>query len=217
MAGEFKNRECPPQSKRERRRDRLAVRIDMTPMVDIVMLLLIFYMVTTVFAMPQAMEINMPKGEGEVAVRPENLLSLLIDGEDRIYWQTGILDGGNLPILLPSINGSQDGYSYRADLDSLRSLLFHLNARNPHLNTLIRMHPEARYRTWVDVLDEIDLVERTFNDARARDIGITPDELKFPEYREARYSYRFAVDSVWTSRDDKLVKDALTASQRRGE
>ena len=35
----------------------------MTPMVDIAFLLLIFYMVTTVFAMPQAMEINLPKPE----------------------------------------------------------------------------------------------------------------------------------------------------------
>ncbi len=39
---------------------RLGIRIDMTPMVDIVFLLLIFYMVTTVFAMPQAMEVNLP-------------------------------------------------------------------------------------------------------------------------------------------------------------
>ena len=43
-----------------RKKRRISIKIDMTPMVDIVMLLLIFYMVTTVFSMPQAMEINLP-------------------------------------------------------------------------------------------------------------------------------------------------------------
>jgi biopolymer transport protein ExbD len=36
------------------------VRIDMTPMVDVAFLLLIFFMVTTVFRTPQALEINLP-------------------------------------------------------------------------------------------------------------------------------------------------------------
>jgi biopolymer transport protein ExbD len=216
MTGETIKREGRPESRRERRKRRLAVRIDMTPMVDIVMLLLIFYMVTTVFAMPQAMEINLPKESGPVAVLPENILNLMIDGENRIYWQIGDLDGGNLPILIPSVNRKRAPYSYRVDYDSLRSLLFDLNARNPKLNTLIKMEPGARFGTWIDVLDEIGMVERVFNEARARDLGITPEELKRPEYREVRFSYRYAVDSAWTNKDAKLVRDALAASQREG-
>ena len=39
---------------------RVGVRIDMTPMVDVAFLLLIFFMVTTVFRTPQALEINLP-------------------------------------------------------------------------------------------------------------------------------------------------------------
>jgi biopolymer transport protein ExbD len=41
-------------------RPRPGIRIDMTPMVDIAFLLLVFFMVTTVFRLPQAMEINLP-------------------------------------------------------------------------------------------------------------------------------------------------------------
>ena len=47
---------------------RISIRIDMTPMVDIAFLLLIFYMVSTVFAMPQAMEINLPPADQEQEV-----------------------------------------------------------------------------------------------------------------------------------------------------
>jgi biopolymer transport protein ExbD len=39
---------------------RVGIRIDMTPMVDVAFLLLIFFMVTTVFRTPQALEINLP-------------------------------------------------------------------------------------------------------------------------------------------------------------
>ena len=42
------------------KKTRIPIRIDMTPMVDIAFLLLIFFMVTTVFRTPQAMEINLP-------------------------------------------------------------------------------------------------------------------------------------------------------------
>ena len=59
MAGEVAER-APKGAKKGLRRPkrRIAIRIDMTPMVDIAFLLLIFYMVTTVFSMPQAMEIK---------------------------------------------------------------------------------------------------------------------------------------------------------------
>ena len=61
MAGEVAERSSKGGKKGLRRpKRRVAIRIDMTPMVDIAFLLLIFYMVTTVFAMPQAMEINLP-------------------------------------------------------------------------------------------------------------------------------------------------------------
>ena len=49
-----------------KKKRRVAIRIDMTPMVDIAFLLLIFYMVTTVFSMPQAMEINLPPESKEI-------------------------------------------------------------------------------------------------------------------------------------------------------
>jgi len=49
-----------------RKRKRVGIRVDMTPMVDVAFLLLIFFMVTTVFRRPLAMEINMPEPGAKV-------------------------------------------------------------------------------------------------------------------------------------------------------
>jgi hypothetical protein len=71
---------------------RIAIRIDMTPMVDIAFLLLIFYMVTTVFSMPQAMEVNLPPKEEDdtkLKIKESNVLTLHIDENDRYYWNIG--------------------------------------------------------------------------------------------------------------------------------
>ena len=55
---------------RKRAPKRIGVKIDMTPMVDVAFLLLIFFMCTTVFRKPQALEINLPpdpKAKVEIA------------------------------------------------------------------------------------------------------------------------------------------------------
>ena len=66
---------------RKRQPKRLGVKIDMTPMVDVAFLLLIFFMCTTVFRKPQALEINLPPdpkakveiAQSNVVVDDENL------------------------------------------------------------------------------------------------------------------------------------------------
>jgi biopolymer transport protein ExbD len=73
-----------------RPKKRLGVRIDMTPMVDIAFLLLIFYMVTTIFSLPQAMEINLPPEDQPVPIAESNLLTLRVDSGGKIYWNMGV-------------------------------------------------------------------------------------------------------------------------------
>ena len=88
MGGEIVEKTTRSPKKGRRPKRRIAVRIDMTPMVDIAFLLLIFYMVSTVFAMPQAMEINLPKaddGPEIIKVYEENLLTIRVDDESQ-YW-----------------------------------------------------------------------------------------------------------------------------------
>jgi biopolymer transport protein ExbD len=72
---------------------RVGIRIDMTPMVDIAFLLLIFFMVTTVFRTPQALEINLPPDqEVEIKIGASKVVTIRILADDRLYWRRGITD-----------------------------------------------------------------------------------------------------------------------------
>src|SRR3989442_10948273 len=69
---------------------RVGVRIDMTPMVDVAFLLLIFFMVTTVFRTPQALEINLPPDKDvRIEVKESKVLSIRVLPDDRVYWKHG--------------------------------------------------------------------------------------------------------------------------------
>src|SRR5512146_46477 len=69
---------------------RVGIRIDMTPMVDVAFLLLIFFMVTTVFRTPQALEINLPPDNDTPAqIAESKVLQLRVLSVNRIYWKRG--------------------------------------------------------------------------------------------------------------------------------
>ncbi|HKQ20281.1 MAG TPA: biopolymer transporter ExbD, partial [Candidatus Eisenbacteria bacterium] len=64
---------------RKRAPKRLGVKIDMTPMVDVAFLLLIFFMCTTVFRKPQALEINLPPDpKAKVEIAQSNVMTLRV-------------------------------------------------------------------------------------------------------------------------------------------
>ncbi len=207
MAGEVVERQKAGKGKGHRRpKRRIAIRIDMTPMVDIAFLLLIFYMVSTVFSMPQAMEINLPPKEQEapVEVAESNLLTLRIDGANQFFWNVGN-PAKNLPQMIPSQKGTPDG-KYAVNDDSLRTLLKNLNFDNPKLNTLILIRKDARYNSMVDILDEIDLLERSWNAAKAKQLGKKVDQLT----PEEKFSYRYAIGD-WEDSDDRIIEAAMQA------
>src|SRR5437867_8560460 len=71
-----------------RPRRRVGVRIDMTPMVDVAFLLLIFFMVTTIFRTPQALEINLPpKEDVKVDIARSKVLEVRLLPDGRAYWK----------------------------------------------------------------------------------------------------------------------------------
>lgn len=153
---------------------RLGIRIDMTPMVDIVFLLLIFYMVTTVFSMPQAMEVNLPSKEDkekEVETKESKVLTVRVDEEGR-FWK-------NMGSTIPQ----------QIELDTLRQVLIEENQKEPKLATIVTIHKDAKYHHLVDILDEIDIVERTFKQTNAD------------------FSYRFTM-KAWDSVDDRAISKA---------
>lgn len=70
------------------RRNRQPLEITLTPMIDVVFLLLIFFMVTTTFSQQSELKINLPEASGEEAVSAEKMIVLTID-EDGTYFIKG--------------------------------------------------------------------------------------------------------------------------------
>jgi len=122
---------------------RVGVRIDMTPMVDVAFLLLIFFMVTTVFRTPQALEINLPPDENvKIEVAESKVLTVRVMPDERVYWKRGT-----------------DPWA-RTDVNGLVGV-FKPFARNSELVVVIKIDPKAKFRNMVDIIDELDQVSLT--------------------------------------------------------
>ncbi len=217
MAGAPVGGDRPARGKKaglRRPKQRIAIRIDMTPMVDIAFLLLIFYMVSTVFSMPQAMEINLPPKDQteEVEVKESNLLSIRVDGESRYWWNIKTPTPENLPQLLPTNPNTPDTVAYLLWPDTLRGLLTAQNRENSKLSTLVLIHKDANYADMVNILDEVDLIERSWNKFTADKLKKKVKELT----REEKFSYRYALGD-WEERDNKIMEAAVSEAISKGE
>ncbi len=215
MAGDVAERSSKPTKGGRRPKRRISIRIDMTPMVDIAFLLLIFYMVSTVFSMPQAMEINLPPEDEktDVEVKESNLLTLHVDGESRYWWHLKRSTPDNLPKVLPTSLNKPDTVEYRLAADTLRGLLVAQNRANPKLNTLVLIHRDANYEDMVNILDEIDVIERSWNYSIAESLG---KEVRDLTKDDGKFSYRYAMGD-WEDRDTRVMAEAVKAAIAAGE
>jgi biopolymer transport protein ExbD len=124
---------------------RVGVRIDMTPMVDVAFLLLIFFMVTTVFRTPQALEINLPPADSpNIEVKESNVLQLRVLGEDRTFWKVG---------------GKEKAWA-RTTVKTLPDV-FKLYKGNKDLVVTIKIDRDAKFANMVEVIDGLDLAGLT--------------------------------------------------------
>jgi biopolymer transport protein ExbD len=70
-------------SKRAKRR--IGIAIDMTPMVDIAFLLLIFYMTTTQFKPPEKQQVTLPMSESQYKVPISDIINITVNKVDSIF------------------------------------------------------------------------------------------------------------------------------------
>ncbi len=65
---------------------RVQIRIDMTPMVDVIILLLIFFFMTATFKEPDAVEVTLPSAAAGVKIPKDvDVVSVVIDGQGVVY------------------------------------------------------------------------------------------------------------------------------------
>ncbi|MCX6271022.1 MAG: biopolymer transporter ExbD [Bacteroidetes bacterium] len=100
----------------KRRPKKHSTNIDMTPMVDLMCLLITFFMLTTAFSKPKVMEITMPEKNADTAnqkkpeIAADRTVNILITGNDEVYYYIGLANPNKPPMpVLYKTNYSADG------------------------------------------------------------------------------------------------------------
>lgn len=135
-------RERGKKGKKKKKR-RVGVRMDMTPLVDVAFLLLTFFMLTTTFSLPKVMEINLPPSETKSEITEASLLLLRILEDGRIFWSLGTEKPRSL------------------DMKELRGFLKERINANANLITLVKVDRKSKYSNMVKIIDELHLAQIT--------------------------------------------------------
>jgi biopolymer transport protein ExbD len=83
-------------AKKESKQKKINVRVDFTPMVDMLMLLITFFMLCTTLSKPQTMELTMPSNDQNTQENQKNeakaseSITLYVTADNKIYYGEGI-------------------------------------------------------------------------------------------------------------------------------
>ena len=100
---------------KESKQKKMNVRVDFTPMVDMMMLLITVFMLCTSLAKPQAMELTMPSNdknmtdEDKSVTKASYTVTVYVGADDKIYYVAG-LPNYNDPTCLKETTWGKDGF-----------------------------------------------------------------------------------------------------------
>ncbi|MCR4919696.1 MAG: biopolymer transporter ExbD [Prevotella sp.] len=107
--------------KNNSKQKKMSVRVDFTPMVDMMMLLITFFMLCTSLSKPQAMQLSMPSNdenmskEDKSVTKASQTITLYLASDDKLYYVEGLPDYEN-PDCIKETTWGKDG---------VRSILIH--------------------------------------------------------------------------------------------
>jgi biopolymer transport protein ExbD len=104
--------------------------VDLTPMLDVVFILLIFFIVTATFAQEEALGLEPPPPPPNVEPPEQQAILIYID-------ESGLI----------TVNGRV------ADIGSVRANIERVKAENPESAVVIQAHPQARNGTIILIRD----------------------------------------------------------------
>ena len=117
------------------RRIREELAINLTPLIDVVFLLLIFFMVTTTFTRETRLAVNLPQADGESVTEVSNQIEILVS-------QGGVY----------SINGRQ---LVNSRLETLMAGLEEITQGDRSVSVLLIADAEASHQSVVTAMDAI--------------------------------------------------------------
>ncbi|MBD1396361.1 biopolymer transporter ExbD [Pontibacter sp. JH31] len=133
----------------KRSASKTGIHLDMTPMVDLAFLLLTFFMLTTTFAKPQTMEINMPANQGvDTPIAGKNAMTVILGEKNRIYYYFGF--PGDEPEVVET-DFSATGIRQVLLSDRVKA--------NRNMVVLMKAMETSRYKNLVDALDELKITD----------------------------------------------------------
>jgi len=188
----------------KKRAKKSSTKIDMTPMVDLAFLLLTFFVLTSTFSKPKAMEINFPadpKDEKE-RIKVNNALTFIMSKDDAIFYYYGEFhpskaDDTEPPTTLTKTDFSAEGLhklllDYNKSTneaikkleDQLKSkeiadstykrLAVAEKGKKEALTVLIKADDKAVYKNIIDVIDELNVC----NIGKYAVVDMMPKELE---------------------------------------
>ena len=164
---------------------KMTVRVDFTPMVDMNMLLITFFMLCTTLSKPQTMEISMPSNDKNITdeqrskVKASQAITLLLAGEDKLYYYEGEPDYKDFSSLnqtpyqadgllaMPlrrnrvAVQKVNELKQQKADLkiseDDYKKQLSDIKSGDDTPTVIIKDQGEASYTKLIDALDEMQI------------------------------------------------------------
>ena len=161
------------------------VRVDFTPMVDMNMLLITFFMLCTSLVKPQTMELSMPSNDKDIQdqdrseVKASEAVTLLLDEGNKIYYFEGqpnmddpkflketdysakglraFLQGKNVNALAKKAQLDQKKLALQVSEDEYKKELSKIKGEKGTPTVVIKAFPNASYKNIVDALDEMQI------------------------------------------------------------
>jgi biopolymer transport protein ExbD len=134
------------KKKKWQARKRLGFHIDMTPYVDVIMLLLTFFIMTTTLNQPQVMQINLPKGDEKVDI-------VKVDMGNVVFIR--VSEKGNIGLSKGKSDGTEE-QPIKVNLQQMKQYIEGWGAQNKDLIMILKFHRKAKYDLMISVLDEIN-------------------------------------------------------------
>ena len=172
-------------NKKKGSKKKMTVRVDFTPMVDMNMLLITFFMLCTSLSKPQTMEISMPSNDKSITeeqqskVKASQAITLLLGSDNKLYYyegepnykdytslkETSYKPDGLRAVLLKknaaAVRQVNELKQQKLDLkiseDDFRKQLSEIKSGKNTPTVIIKATDEASYRNLIDALDEMQI------------------------------------------------------------
>lgn len=131
------------------KKGRVAVKIDMTPMVDVAFLLLTFFMLTTQFKPAEELQIMLPVSHSEIKLPESNIMTLTVEKSGRLFMEF------DSQYMMDNLFGKENRLkkSVEVTMKDLPDMLIKARIANPKLRTILRGDTDTEYGVISDVMD----------------------------------------------------------------